>query len=1054
MRSLASLVLAVLILPTTTRAAELRYFEDAALHAVQFWDKSEGWAVGDEGVVWHTTDGGKNWERQPTRVRASLRSLCCLSPFHIWVAGREELPGGGSTGVLLFTEDGGINWQRALLHVMPGLNVVRFANEKVGFVAGDGSDQHPSGVFMTTNSGESWQPVAGPRAPTWLAGAYGQEGAVLVGAWNRLATLKEERLHVLDEDALGGRGLRGVHFLERRGFAVGQGGLLLVSDGGKGSAWGYANLGLENSVVETLDFHAIHGAGQKLWAVGRPGSVILHSPDQGGRWLVQKAPNFAPLNGVFFLDDRTGWAVGELGSILATVDGGKTWQIQRRGGQRCAVLVVHGRASSFPLDVVAAVGAEEGYLTAGLRLTAPDAVSAAQGRAAEGMRLAAAMRQAGGAAGEMLWQFPVASHLAACDRQELLAGWNVLHGGRATDQMLRQMILALRMWRPDVVLTDNTDNKETGSAVDGLTAEALREALRQAGNPKVCPEQITVLGLEPWQPSKLYALTDNKGTGVVALNLTEISPMLQASPREYVSGPLALLSDRGAPVERAYRLLAGVDGAAQHRHLLQGCDLAQGGVARRTLTPTKEPPDELLQALRQQATLRTLAEAPPSQLTDPNRLLGQLGPMLEKLPDDVAARTAHTVAAQLARNGQWTLAREVYLMLAERYPAHPLTAEAYKWLIRLGSSSEARRRQELGQFVVAQELSLGVVGPKQTITLTSGEEEEQPGPQKDKPRKVQLPQVGSRLDATLAIPVSGSNVRKWYEGALEMESRLAALGPVHVNDPTIQFCLQAARRRLGDIESAKKWYAQFVNRQPEGPWRNAALAELWLLDRRGPAPKPLALCAFTETKPYLDGKLDDACWQSARPVVLQNAVGKTGEDYPTEVRLAHDRQYLYVALRCFHPQGQQVEQAKPRGHDVDMRRFDRVSLMLDLDRDYSTCFHFQVDQRGCVADECWGDRSWDPKWHVAVNSEGGCWTVEAAIPLLALTGDNILPGQSWCFNAVRVLPGRGVQGWSLPAEAPEESLRPEGWGLLMFIAEPRPNPGNRSEAPAVMPRSN
>src|SRR5437764_9860153 len=105
------------------RAAEPRHFDDAALRAVQFVDAREGWAVGDEGVVWHTIDGGQNWERQPTGVRASLRSVHFLNPYIGWIAGREERPHGeGSAGVLLFTRDGGMKWQRSANNDLPGLN--------------------------------------------------------------------------------------------------------------------------------------------------------------------------------------------------------------------------------------------------------------------------------------------------------------------------------------------------------------------------------------------------------------------------------------------------------------------------------------------------------------------------------------------------------------------------------------------------------------------------------------------------------------------------------------------------------------------------------------------------------------------------------------------------------------------------------------------------------------------------------------------------------------------------------------------------------------------
>src|SRR3954447_14158570 len=123
MRPLAALpfVLSPLLLLGNTcsaDAADLRYFDDAALNAVQFVDDQEGWAVGEDGVIWHTIDAGKNWERQPSGVRASLRSLHFLNPFTGWVVGREELAGGGSAGVVLYTADGGLKWRRLLVNSM------------------------------------------------------------------------------------------------------------------------------------------------------------------------------------------------------------------------------------------------------------------------------------------------------------------------------------------------------------------------------------------------------------------------------------------------------------------------------------------------------------------------------------------------------------------------------------------------------------------------------------------------------------------------------------------------------------------------------------------------------------------------------------------------------------------------------------------------------------------------------------------------------------------------------------------------------------------------
>jgi hypothetical protein len=144
---------------------------------------------------------------------------------------------------------------------------------------------------------------------------------------------------------------------------------------------------------------------------------------------------------------------------------------------------------------------------------------------------------------------------------------------------------------------------------------------------------------------------------------------------------------------------------------------------------------------------------------------------------------------------------------------------------------------------------------------------------------------------------------------------------------------------------------------------------------------------------------------------------------------AFDQEFLYVALRCRHPSGQRVAPLKPRPVDADLTQFDRVSITIDLDRDYATYFQLQVDQRGCVRDDCWGDLSWNPKWFVAVDSTDDCWQIEAAIPLGELTSDRIMPTTVWACNVVRTIPGRGLQAWSTPADV---EPRPEGMGLLLF----------------------
>ena len=81
--------------------------------------------------------------------------------------------------------------------------------------------------------------------------------------------------------------------------------------------------------------------------------------------------------------------------------------------------------------------------------------------------------------------------------------------------------------------------------------------------------------------------------------------------------------------------------------------------------------------------------------------------MTADMPDEQAGRAVFAVAQHFARSGQWDLARETFLMMVQRYPAHPRTPDALRWLIQHNCSGEARRRSELGQFVAARQVQFG-----------------------------------------------------------------------------------------------------------------------------------------------------------------------------------------------------------------------------------------------------------------------------------------------------------------------------------------------------------
>ena len=72
---------------------------------------------------------------------------------------------------------------------------------------------------------------------------------------------------------------------------------------------------------------------QHVWIVGF-NSAIVHTPDGGASWEMQKSGVVAPLYDVSFVSPQNGWIAGRVGTILRTGDGGKSWETQSSGTNR------------------------------------------------------------------------------------------------------------------------------------------------------------------------------------------------------------------------------------------------------------------------------------------------------------------------------------------------------------------------------------------------------------------------------------------------------------------------------------------------------------------------------------------------------------------------------------------------------------------------------------------------------------------------------------------------------------------------------------------------
>ena len=46
-----------------------------SLRDIAFRDENRGWAVGEKGLILHTTDGGNLWSRYPTPAQHNLQDI-------------------------------------------------------------------------------------------------------------------------------------------------------------------------------------------------------------------------------------------------------------------------------------------------------------------------------------------------------------------------------------------------------------------------------------------------------------------------------------------------------------------------------------------------------------------------------------------------------------------------------------------------------------------------------------------------------------------------------------------------------------------------------------------------------------------------------------------------------------------------------------------------------------------------------------------------------------------------------------------------------------------
>ena len=100
-----------------------------------FSDVNDGWAVGQGGVILHTTNGGTSWLTQSSGTAYDLFSVSFVDANYGWVVGGELETSEGN--VTLHTTNGGSSWNTQSSGTTKSLRCVAFINANNGWAVGD-----------------------------------------------------------------------------------------------------------------------------------------------------------------------------------------------------------------------------------------------------------------------------------------------------------------------------------------------------------------------------------------------------------------------------------------------------------------------------------------------------------------------------------------------------------------------------------------------------------------------------------------------------------------------------------------------------------------------------------------------------------------------------------------------------------------------------------------------------------------------------------------------------------------------------------------------------
>jgi photosystem II stability/assembly factor-like uncharacterized protein len=266
------------------------------------------WAVGVNGNVFHSVDGGATWASLPQGT-ITFRSVFSLGST-IWMVGDQ--------GVCYSSTNNGANFVQESPAGTTNLSQILFLNAQTGFIAG------ANGLILkTTNAGATWGTLTtGTTARINMLSFVDMQTGFAAGA---NGTLLKTVNGGTTWTSVGGSGwtsdILSVHAVGTAVYVTGTEGFTQKSLDG-GATW--TSLYFQTDSKVDVNDVFVRDATNAFFVGG--GGFIRSTTDGGGAYTWARHQMYAKLNDIYFYDNLRGWVCSEKNNaVMRTTDGGTTW---------------------------------------------------------------------------------------------------------------------------------------------------------------------------------------------------------------------------------------------------------------------------------------------------------------------------------------------------------------------------------------------------------------------------------------------------------------------------------------------------------------------------------------------------------------------------------------------------------------------------------------------------------------------------------------------------------------------------------------------------------